>query len=368
MTAIRARFAAVICVFLFTTPALADDKKPVQRAQQPQSAPKSSSSPSLPAEGTNLNRPKGAPAGGSSDSLNLGKSANPTAAPTIGGQAIGGSTAAGANPGATATTAQPASGGTLVDPNANNNPTGGALPKDFSRGAKLQEAVDGGAGALKGDAAKKEASAPGQKSGNAAIEGSKSNFDALRGDQGTRSSQQGYAPTLKPTPTPIVQGDDVGATKGVVSGTVGGATRATTGSLTPITGAEAIVKGVTPKAEAPSPTPIPYPVITDKTRPAEVDPGGKPSKTLEEAKAERSRQTGLPGDDRQQVNRMRADERAASATMAERRGNLINPGEQAPVGGGVATGSKPSNPGAASGRPAGSAVPRKGCPPDNPTC
>lgn len=393
MTAIRARFAAVICVFLFTTPALADDRKPVQRAQQPQSVQKSSSSPSLPAEGTNLNRPKGAPAGGSSDSLNLGKSANPTAAPTIGGQAIGGSTAAGANPGTTATTAQPASGDTLVNPNAVNSPTGGAMPKDFSRGAKLQEAVDGGAGALKGDAAKKEASAPGQKSGAAAIEGSNSNFDALRGEQGTRSSQQGMITNTQPAatsppaaggsapipypvtnpppasesnivkvapkdvaakPLPGAKGDDAGVSKGVASSVVGGQTKSTTTDFTIITGsspASAITKGA-----------------GSKTRPSEDGAGGKPSKTLEEAKAERSRQTGLSGDDRQQVNRMRADERAASATMAERRGNLTNPGEQAPVGGGVATGSKPSNPGAASGRPAGSAVPRKGCPPDNPAC
>ena len=394
MTAIRASCASAICVLLVAMPTLAEEKKQTKQMQPQAVQRQQSSSPSLPAEGQNFNRPKGAPAGGSSDSLNMGKPANAAGTPTVGGQAIGGSAAAGASLGTAATSAQPASGGTLVNPNANHNPTGGAMPKDFSRGAKLQEAVDGGAGAMKGEAAKKEGNAPGRQSGAAAIDGANANFDALRGDQGTRSSQQGMFPSstgappaggVAPIPYPVTttppptresnvvkvapkdvaakpvggrNGDEAGVSKGVVSG-------ATAAPDVVIMKDRNLEKSGAAVGGIPAAT---VPRTSGATRPSTETDAGKPSKTLEQAKAERARQTGLPADDRQQVNRMRADERAASATMAERRGNLTNPGEQAPVGGAVATGSKPSSPGASSGRPAGSAVPRKGCPPDNPAC
>jgi len=417
MNANRIRCAASVACLLLASPTPADNNDKKQQARQrpaPEQMRQQQAQPTVPNNGTRLNTPGGAPAGGgAAGSVNTGKPMAPVGAQTIGGQQTGGAATAGTTVGMTSTSSQPKSGNTLVNPNAPGNQTGGAMPGDFSRDKKLQSAVDGGTGAVTNQAT--TTSGPGQKSGTALIDGTQSNFESMRGDQGSRTSQQGMfpaagtqnapgsstatvpspggapmaipypvtttAPATTPRETPpsktTTSGDDAGTLKGMASSTnmgeaqySGGGTgvKIESGAILRATGSSGTPAGTTAPSKAtvlttgtPSPdgdagTPVP----------ASVKSLGGTGPTLEQTKKERGRQTTVPNDDKQQVERMKADQRAASATTAGRRTNSINPGDQNMPSGeftgtparGVQGGTPESSQGG--GRPK--------CPQDNPTC
>ena len=406
MAALRSSCVFLVAGLLIALPAQSAEKQKqsaTRAGPQPVQRQQASPPPTLPAEGTSLGNPKGPSTGGPAGSMNMGKPMAPVGTQSVGGHATGGSAAAGAALGTPATNAKPTGGDTLVNPNAKNNPAGGAMPGDFSREKKLEAVVDGGAKGMMDKAGTKEATAPGQKSGAALIDGNKSNFEAMRGDPGSRTSQQGMvtntqiapAPTTPPAggaPTPYPapagaapaepkiihvapkqpsgssSGDEPGTLKGTASGTNMGKAGPTTDNFTTLQGTvpnAAALSGVK-KGGAATPTPD---GATGTPVPAAVSNLGGKGPTLEQTKKERGRQTTLPNEDKQQVDRMKADQRAAGATMAERRTNLINPGEQGTTAGVPAGGPPPAKPGAQQGRPGsstGGAPPK--CPPDNPTC
>jgi hypothetical protein len=415
MSAVRTGSLALFSGLLIAVSAHADDPKKARdtrAAPQPIQRQQGAPQPTLQGAGPALDQSKNAPTGGPAGSVNMGKPMAPLGAQSIGGQATGGAATAGASVGTTSTSSQPASGSTLVNPNANNNPAGGAMPGDFSREKKLQGAVDGGASGVTTQATSKEGSAPGRQGGAALIDGTQSNFGAMRGDPGSRSSQQGIFATtplgddLKPAPQsgapvpipypnvanspepkaqatapkakeglPVSTGDEAGTQKGVASGVVmdkaqyksgtsqvrvEGALKGAAAGNAPASNPNVILQG-TPSPDGGAGTPVP----------AAVTNLGGSGPTLDQTRTERGRQTMLPNDDKQQVDRMKADQRAAGATMAERRGNLVNPGEQGAAGAGVTVGGgqAPAQPGAESGRPPAAKGSRPGgCPLDAPTC
>jgi hypothetical protein len=407
MSAVRTGSLALFSGLLIAVSAQADDPKKardMRASPQPIQRQQGSPQPTLQGAGPASDPSKNVPAGGQAGSVNMGKPMAPLGAQSIGGQATGGAAAAGATAGTASTSSQPASGSTLVNPNANNNPAGGAMPGDFSREKKLQGAVDGGASGVTTQATSKEGSAPGRQGGAALIDGTQSNFDAMRGDPGSRSSQQGIfattplgadlkpaAPSGGPVPIPypnvtsspetkaqatapkakeglpISTGDEAGTSKGVVSGTTMDKTPYSQGRTDVKMEGSAVERAIkkgdtsTPSPDGGAGTPVP----------AAVTNLGGSGPTLDQTRTERGRQTALPNDDKQQVDRMKADQRAAGATMAERRGNLVNPGEQGAAGAGVSIGGgqAPAQPGAESGRPPASKGARPGgCPLDAPTC
>jgi hypothetical protein len=415
MSAFRTGYLALFSGLLIAVAAHADDPKKARDTRaspQPIQRQQGASQPTLQGAGPAPDQSRNAPTGGQAGSVNMGKPTAPLGAQSIGGQATGGAATAGATAGTTSTSSQPASGSTLVNPNANNNPAGGAMPGDFSREKKLQGAVDGGAGAVTTQATSKEGSAPGRQGGAALLDGTKSDFDAMRGDQGSRSSQQGIfanpssggtgtgtspsggapvpipypattsAPEAKTQPAakareglPVSTGDEAGTQKGVASGVV--MDKAPSTSANSQVRVESALKGST-TGNAPASTPhvillqTPAPDGGAGTPvPAAVTNLGGSGPTLDQTRTERGRQTALPNDDKQQVDRMKADQRAAGATMAERRGNLVNPGEQGAAGAGVTVGGgqAPTQPGVESGRPPAAKGSRPGgCPLDAPTC
>jgi len=415
MNANRTRCATSLACLLIAFPALADtDKKqqPAKRAVPQQMRQQSAQNPTLPAEGTRINTPGSGPRTGASGSVNTGKPVPPVGTQTIGGQQTGGAAVAGATVGTTTTSPQPKSGNTLVNPNAPGNQTGGAMPGDFSRDKKLQSAVDGGAGAVTKQAT---TSGPGQKSGTALIDGTQSNFESMRGDQGSRTSQQGMFPaagtqsapgsstasvpspggapmaipypvtTTAPATTPresppsktTTSGDDAGTLKGMASSTNMGDAKYKTGTfdvkvdgapITRMTTSGTVPAGATTPTQtkvAPLLTPSPDDGAGTPVPVSVQNLGGK-GPSLEQTKKERGRQTTMPSDDKQQVDRIKADQRAASATMAGRRTNSINPGDQTtPSGGFSGTPTRGAQGGPSENSKGGS---RPQCPQDNPTC
>ena len=400
MNAYRIRCAASIACLLIALPALADNdnkkQQPAKRAAPQQMKQQPAQQPTLPGDGTHVNTPGGVPTGGAAGSVNTGKPMAPVGAQTVGGQQTGGAAAAGANLGATTTSSQPTSGSTLVNPNAPKTSTGGAMPGDFSRDKKLQGVVDGGAGAVKSEATAAENAAPGQSSGTDIF-----NKAGALPTPGGGMNAPSKTSTMSDEPAPsqaskplgpqtekeanhqtavdastkkreeslqgihrdskgniITSSPSAGTGSGDGGTTLGGAWAKIT---RPITSDEkyktqpsypAGVRG-TPNPDAGAGTPVP----------ASVQNLGGKGPTLEETKKARGRQTGVPNDDKQQVDRMKADQRAASATMADRRVNTTNPGDQTTPGGGF-TGSPKSGVQKSENKGGG----RPGCPPDNPTC
>lgn len=404
MTPVRPSCSVLLAVLLVALPTHADDKKKqsANRASpQNMQRQQSNSQPTLPDDGTKLSNAKAPSTGGAAGSVNTGKPMAPVGTQTIGGEQTGGAAAAGAALGTTTTSAQPKSGDTLVNPNAPNTQTGGAMPGDFSRDKKLQGAVDGGASAVTNQAT--TSSAPGQQSGAALIGGTQSNFDAMRGDPGSRTSQQGMMPNTTAGPpvflpevatgvktdystifpkqqtqtisseVKMTSGDNAGTAQGTASGIVMDKTRSTTtgaienaGAATRMTGATLPSAGTTsvpsqPKLIGLSATPSPDGGAGTPV-PASVKNLGGKSPTLEQAKKERGRQTGMPIDDKQQIDRMKADQRAASATMADRRVNTTNPGDQGAISG---TFSGAPKSGVNTTESKGG---KSGCSADNPSC
>lgn len=416
MNANQIRCAASLACLLIALPTLADNDKKQQsakRASPQQMRQQPAQNPTPPGDGTRMNTPGGVPTKGAAGSVNTSKPVAPLGSQTIGGQPTGGAATAGATVGTTSTSPQPKSGNTLVNPNAPGNQSGGAMPGDFSRDKKLQSAVDGGAGAVTNQAT--TTSAPGQKSGTALIDGTQSNFETMRGDQGSRTSQQGIfpaagaqnapgsstasvpspggapmaipypvtttAPATTPRETPpsktTTSGDDAGTLKGMASSTNMGDAKYKTGNfdvkvdgapITRMTTSGTVPAGATTSTQtkvAPMSTPSPDGGAGTPVPSSVQNLGGK-GPSLEQTKKERSRQTGVPNDDKQQVERMKADQRAASATMQGRRANTINPGDQTtPTGGFTGTPTR----GAQGGPPENSqGGGRPKCPQDNPTC
>ncbi|MCE9641415.1 MAG: DUF4150 domain-containing protein [Betaproteobacteria bacterium] len=408
MIAYQIRCAASIACLLVASPTLADNNDKKQQARQrpaPQQMRQQQAQPTLPDNGTRINTPGGAPAGsGAAGSVNAGKPMAPVGAQAIGGQQTGGAATAGATVSTTTTSSQPKSGNTLVNPNAPGNQAGGAMPGDFSRDKKLQNAVDGGASAVTNQAT--TTSGPGQKSGTALIDGTQSNFESMRGDQGSRTSQQGMFPAAGPStatvppaggapiaiPYPVTttapattpretppaktttSGDDAGTLKGMASSTNMGEAKYKMGNSGVKVEGAAITRMTTSGTQpAGTTTPSQTTILTTGTPspdggagtpvPASVQNLGGKGPSLEQTKKERGRQTGVPNDDKQQVDRMRADQRAAGATMAGRRTNAINPGDQTTPAGGF-SGSPKSGVKQTENKGGG----RPGCPPDNPAC
>lgn len=386
MAAIRLSCATLFAGLLVVSPAPAEEvKKPTDTQAKPQAIKKqqSTSTPTLPANVRRADQPTGAPSGGAAGSINTGKPVAPVGAQTIGGQATGGSAT---TPATTTTSSQPTSGSTLVNPNAKTDQTGGALPGDFSREKKLQGVVDGGAGAVKSDAASKEGSAPGRTSGADAIKEagalpgpgagkntvSKTGMTSDKTDdtpEVTKAKNEGAAELLRReggTPTGNWQKDIREVEYAQKVGTDGYAATKNLNETERANywNAQKIIQGTGTKGR-----PAPDSDTGDGHGPKNMVGTDKPKPTPAELEAERKRQVTLSNDDKQQVERMKADERAAAATMGARRANAINPGEQAapvvtgsgqpPPQRGVESG-QPQNPSKSGGKPT--------CPADNPSC
>lgn len=403
MTAMRLSCTVLLAGLLVALPAHADEKKQQTRASpQPVQKQQPPSTPTLPGDGPRLDQAKSPPSGGSAGSLNTGKPMAPAGTQAIGGQATGGSAAAGANLGTTSTHAQPTSGSTLVNPNANNNPAGGAMPGDFSREKKLQGVVDGGAGAVKEQAAAKEGGAPGQQSGANLVD----QAGALPGADSGRNvvSKQGQQGDNKDSDKIYDKGGNYLGTRGELTKSgkeqnsggftpkelqdmkaeqnSGGYTakewaamkaeqdKWSRGGIDTVQEAErmkaqqekelAAQNGGTKKTPNPESTTGNGPGMKNM-----VGTDKQPAKSPAQLDAERKRQAALPNDDKQQVERMKADQRAAGATMAGRRVNTTNPGDQGAVSGGFTGTPKRAVQG---GQPENSKGGRTNCPPDSPTC
>lgn len=402
MDADRIRRAVLLACLLAAFPALADNVKNKSSARAaPQSIKQQAAPPpTLSGDGPHIDKPKGASTGGAAGSVNTNKPITPTGTQSVGGQATGGSAAAGAALGTATTSSQPASGSTLVNPNAAKDAAGGATPDDFSRGKKLQGVVDGGAGALKDQANSKNANAPGQQSGTDLVNkaGALPSADAgknatsRRGQQGeekdsdiikdkngnvlgTRGELEkigkeqnsgGYS--AKELADMKAEQNAGGFTEKQLKDLKADQDKWNRGGVESAQEAERMKaqqeKELAAQTGGTNTRPNPD-SDTGDGRGRKVVGSDPAKKTPAQVEAERRRQRTLPNDDKQQVERMQADQRAAGATMAGRRTNAINPGEQsAPAGGNTG---QPKR-GAQSGQPENAKGGRPGCPADNPTC
>ena len=402
MDADRIRRAVLLACLLAAFPALADNVKNKSSARAaPQSIKQQAAPPpTLSGDGPHIDKPKGASTGGAAGSVNTNKPITPTGTQSVGGQATGGSAAAGAALGTATTSSQPASGSTLVNPNAAKDAAGGATPDDFSRGKKLQGVVDGGAGALKDQANSKKANAPGQQSGTDLVnkagalpsadagknatsrrgqQGEEKDSDIIKDKNGNVLGTRGELEKIgKEQNSGGYSAKEFGGHEGgaecrrfhgkTIEGPEGGP-----GQVEPrwrrVSAGSGAHEGPAGKGIGRADRRDQYKAESGfryRRRARQEGRRQRPGeKTPAQVEAERRRQRTLPNDDKQQVERMQADQRAAGATMAGRRTNAINPGEQsAPAGGNTG---QPKR-GAQSGQPENAKGGRPGCPADNPTC
>lgn len=371
----------------------------------------------LPDQGTKLpgsTKPIGV---GAPSSLNFADKATPLGPPVVGGKTVGGAKSV---PGVGGSST-PTSGNTLVNPLKDNSGGPTASIDQFTREAKLKPLTSAGQDVLDQAGAK---TAPGRQSGDSLLGATTPDFAAGRGRDVSKQGQQSMTATGvmdaarssdgspldakapqqgEPVPLPastdtqakahpvhnstgsppLSQGNEAGTQQGTVkSGNLGNVTEAFTvligGAPTTRIGGIPASKDTTAESKAVVPSQVKVLILSSRPAPdgpgaAENDIGGigknnKP--TVGQAVAAKKRQAGMPVEGRQEIERMKGNERAAADTMAKKRANAINPGSEAttvgavhPTGGAKPTGSSPEGgpSGTTGGRPGG-------CPADSPSC
>jgi hypothetical protein len=359
---------------------------------------------------------------GAPGSLNMSDKATPLGPPVVGGKTVGGPKSL---PGAGGSTT-PTSGNTLVNPLQNKGGGATASIDQFTKEAKLKPLTSAGQDVLNQAGAK---AAPGRQSGDSLLGATNPDFAAGRGKDVSKQDQQsmsaggmsdaargsaylpgqsgaqsgGAAPVAYPAnaaadtqdkadavkpsspkeATASAQGDEAGAARGTASNTFK-ASNDLTAKFTVLVGNEAKVTDIGPttggtpgKAVAPSAARVV--ILSGRPAPegpgaAENDIGGAKVKdnkpTVNQAVAAKKRQAGMPVEGKQEIERMKGNQRAAADTMARKRANAINPGSEASTVGAVHStgGAKPTG-NSPEGGPSGTAGGRPGgCPADSPSC
>lgn len=382
------------------------------------------SAATLPAQGTKLPGSTKSISGiGAPGSLNMSDKATPLGPQVVGGQAVGGAKSI-PRAGSAAT---PTSGNTLVNPLQDKGGAATTSIDQFTREAKLKPLTSAGQDVLDRAGAK---TAPGRQSGDSLLGATNPDFAAGRGKDVSKQDQQsmsasgmsdaargsayvpgqsgaqsgGAAPVAYPAnaaadtqdkadavkpgspkdATASSQGDGAGTARGTVSSNLKGGSNEAIPKFTVRVDNEPKVTDIGPttggtpgKAVAPSAARVV--ILSGRPAPegpgaAENDIGGAKVKgnkpTVNQAVAAKKRQAGMPVEGKQEIERMKGNERAAADTMAKKRANAINPGSEATTvgavhstGGAKPTGSSPEGgpSGTTGGRPGG-------CPADSPSC